>query len=100
MNPRQSGEDVDVASIHQADPARRRRLRWRARRGLLENDLLLTRFFERHESDLSDADVVGLDQLLDATDNELLDLILARAEPSGQQATPEARAVLARLRAV
>ncbi|MEK9777264.1 MAG: succinate dehydrogenase assembly factor 2, partial [Quisquiliibacterium sp.] len=31
-----------MAASHQTDPARRRRLRWRARRGLLENDLLLT----------------------------------------------------------
>jgi antitoxin CptB len=100
MTPAQSADDAIVASNHQADPARRRRLRWRARRGLLENDLVLTRFFERHEADLSDADVVGLDLLLDATDNELLDLILARSEPSGAQATPEARSVLARLRAV
>ena len=28
---------------HQDDPARRARLRWRSRRGLLENDLILTR---------------------------------------------------------
>ena len=27
-------------STHQGDETRRRRLRWRARRGLLENDLL------------------------------------------------------------
>ena len=93
-------DGAPVASDHQSDPARRRRLRWRARRGLLENDLVLTRFFERYEAEMSDADVVGLDQLLDATDNELLDLILARVEPSGAQATPEARSVLARLRTV
>ena len=32
---------------HQSDPHRRARHRWRARRGLLENDLLLERFFSR-----------------------------------------------------
>ena len=100
MSTSQPAAGAPAASGHQADPARRRRLRWRARRGLLENDLVLTRFFERYEAELSDSDVVGLDQLLDATDNELLDLILARTEPSGPQATPEARAVLARLRTV
>ena len=63
---------------HQSDPARRRRLRWRARRGLLENDLVLTRFLDRHEGELTDDQVVGLDGLLDLTDNELLDLILGR----------------------
>jgi antitoxin CptB len=82
---------------HQDDPARRRRLRWRARRGLLENDLVLTRFLDEHESTLTDADVAGLDRLLDLSDNELLDLILARTEPTADLGA-EARGVLARLR--
>ena len=86
--------------IHQTDPARRRRLRWRARRGLLENDLVLTRFLDRHEAGLSDDDVAGLDVLLDLSDNELLDLILARTEPEGEAASPMARSVLERLRRV
>ncbi|MGU7785392.1 succinate dehydrogenase assembly factor 2, partial [Burkholderia sp. PU8-34] len=34
---------------HQSDPHRRARLRWRARRGLLENDLIFDRFFSRYE---------------------------------------------------
>ena len=38
----------------------RTRLRWRARRGLLENDLIITRFLDAHEKDLTDADVKGL----------------------------------------
>lgn len=66
------------AQAHQSDPARRRRLRWRSRRGLLENDLVLTRFLDRHEADLTDEEVEGLHDLLDLTDNELLDLILGR----------------------
>jgi antitoxin CptB len=63
---------------HQSDPANRRRLRWRARRGLLENDLVLIRFFEKYESSLTDADITGLDKLLDLPDNDLLDLIFER----------------------
>ena len=31
------------------DALQRRRLRWRARRGLLENDIVLTRFLDRHD---------------------------------------------------
>ena len=81
-----------------SDPARRRRLRWRARRGLLENDLVLTRFLDAHEAGLSEADVAGLDRLLDLTDNELLDLILCRSEPQADPADPDALRVLARLR--
>ena len=84
---------------HQADPARRARLRWRARRGLLENDLVLARFFERHEAALTDDDVAGLDALLELPDNELLDLILGRAEPQGPLAEPAVARVLEMLRA-
>jgi antitoxin CptB len=67
---------------HQSDPANRRRLRWRARRGLLENDLVLIRFFEKHEESLTNDDIVGLDRLLDLPDNDLLDLIFERKPAS------------------
>ena len=83
---------------HQDDPVRRRRLRWRARRGLLENDLLLTRFLDRHEHLLSDDEVTGLDELLDLPDNELLGLILERTQLGSQSATPQALRVLQLLR--
>ena len=87
-----------ASSAHQSDPARRRRLRWRARRGLLENDLVLTRFLDQYESELSDAEVVGLDLLLDLSDNELLDLILGRTEPDGEASAEPCRRVLGMLR--
>jgi antitoxin CptB len=83
---------------HQSDPARRRRLRWRARRGLLENDLLLARFFDRHENDLDDDAVAGLDVLLDLSDNELLELILGRRELSGDERSPQTVRALQMLR--
>jgi antitoxin CptB len=50
---------------HQSDPLRRARLRWRARRGLLENDLmdlLLAR--KEPEGDLADADVARVLEIL------------------------------------
>ena len=83
---------------HQADPKRRARLRWRARRGLLENDLVLTRFLDRHEDALSDADVGALTQLLELSDNELMDLILARVEPPAALDGPAVRRVVTMLR--
>ncbi len=83
---------------HQADPTRRARLRWRARRGLLENDLILTRFLDRHEATLSDDDVGALTQLLDLSDNELMDLLLARCEPGADLDHPAARRVVELLR--
>ena len=79
--------------------AERRRLRWRARRGLLENDLLITRFLDRHEEGLSDEDVAAFDRLLDLPDNELLDLLLERAPVPAPIDTDPMRSLLARLRA-
>ncbi len=90
--------DEPTASEHQADPHRRARLRWRARRGLLENDLIFERFFERYEQNLSDADVGALTALLDLSDNELMDLLMARTEPEGDLADPAIRHVVALLR--
>jgi antitoxin CptB len=83
---------------HQADPANRSRLRWRARRGLLENDLILTRFLDAHEQDLTDDEVDALTRLLDLADNPLLDLLLGRNEPSGELDLPHVHALLAKLR--
>jgi len=57
------------------------RLRWRCRRGMLENDLILTRFLDRRGEGISDQEVVALDQLLELSDNELWDLIAGRQEP-------------------
>lgn len=78
----------------------RRRLRWRCRRGLLENDLLLTRFLHRFEQDLSDNFVFGLDQLLNLSDNALLDLVLEREQPEGDLCDPRVLEVLEALRSV
>ena len=83
---------------HQSDPANRSRLRWRARRGLLENDLILTRFLDAHEEGLSDDEVDALTRLLDLADNPLMDLLLARTEPEGEVDLPHVRALLVRLR--
>ena len=87
-----------MSITHQADPANRARLRWRARRGLLENDLILTRFLDAYETSLSDADVDALTRLLDLSDNQLMDLILARTELDGELDLPQVHALLARLR--
>ncbi|MBU6284464.1 MAG: succinate dehydrogenase assembly factor 2 [Betaproteobacteria bacterium] len=75
-----------------------RRLRWRCRRGLLENDLLLTRFLDGFDQHFSDDVVFGLDQLLNLSDNELLDLVLARQQLEGELLDPRVIAVLEALR--
>jgi antitoxin CptB len=83
-----------MSVTHQADPTKRARLRWRSRRGLLENDLILTRFLDRYENVLSDEEVDAFSTLLDLSDNELLDLLLARGEPQGAADKPHVRALL------
>ena len=74
------------------------RLKWRCRRGLLENDLFVERFFRRHESTLTVQRVAALQMLMDLADNDLLDLLLARKEPEGDLDRPDVRALLADLR--
>ncbi|NQW85438.1 MAG: succinate dehydrogenase assembly factor 2 [Alcaligenaceae bacterium] len=78
----------------------RTRLRWRARRGLLENDLMLTKYLDAFETALTDVEVGALTQLFELSDNELLDLLLSRLEPVGSLDRPAVHAVLANIRAL
>jgi antitoxin CptB len=74
------------------------RLKWRCRRGLLENDLFIERFFRSHEETITTRQAAGLEALMDLADHDLLDLLLSRKEPQGQTDTLEVREVLATLR--
>jgi antitoxin CptB len=80
------------------DPSALGRLRWRCRRGLLENDLLIERFFARHGDALTPLQARGLERLMDLADNDLLDLLLRRTEPDGALDRTDVREVLALLR--
>jgi antitoxin CptB len=66
----------------------RARLRWRCRRGLLENDLILERFMNARGAEMTDDDVAGLDRLLRLSDNELWDMLAGRAEPDDESLVP------------
>ena len=77
------------------------RLRWSCRRGLLENDLFIERFFKRFDATLSVRQAQGLSALMDLSDNDLLDLHLARKEIEAVDTAldrPEIREVLSMLR--
>ena len=74
------------------------KLKWRCRRGLLENDLFIERFFRRHEETITTRQATGLEILMDLPDNDLLDLLLARCEPRDETDRPEVREVLQLLR--
>lgn len=53
------------------------KLQWRSRRGMLENDLLLERFYARNKT-LTRSQADALTQLLKLSDNDLLDLLVGR----------------------
>jgi antitoxin CptB len=74
------------------------KLRWRCRRGLLENDLFIERFFRRHEETITTRQAEGLNTLMDLSDNDLLDLLLARREPQDELDRPDVREVLTLMR--
>ncbi len=73
------------------------KLRWRSRRGMLENDLFVERFFNKYASQLTVRQANGLNALMDLSDNQLLDLHLGRkplADVRPELDTPDIRAVL------
>ena len=74
------------------------KLKWRCRRGLLENDLFIARFFERHEQGLTCGQAQALETLMDLSDNDLLDLLLRRKEPEPGWAGAEVIEVLRLMR--
>lgn len=60
------------------------RLRWRCRRGMLENDIVLTRYLDAVAGEIGEQDLIALDRLLDMHDNELWDLLSGRKEPDDE----------------
>lgn len=74
------------------------KLRWRCRRGLLENDLFIERFFERYAEALTVRQAQALGDLMDLADNDLLDLLLRRRDPQGGLDRADVNEVLGMLR--
>ncbi len=64
------------------------RIRWNCRRGLLELDLVLAAFIERHLDKLNPGQLKVLQELLDYPDNDLLDLVMGRAELADRRCQP------------
>jgi antitoxin CptB len=65
------------------------RLKWKSRRGLLELDIVLERYLQKHPADPE------LSALLDLPDNDLWDIVSGRSEQYESRFTE----VVARLRA-
>jgi len=64
------------------------KLRWRCRRGLLENDLFIERFFNRFAPQITVGQARGMYVLMDLSDNDLMDLLMRR-KPLGSDIESE-----------
>jgi antitoxin CptB len=70
------------------------KLRWRCRRGLLENDLFIERFFNRHAQAMTVGQARGMYALMDLSDNDLLDVLLGRPHTQSVTENPRVQSVL------
>jgi antitoxin CptB len=73
------------------------KLRWRCRRGLLENDLFIERFFNQYAPVLTVGNARGMYVLMDLADNDLMDLFLKRKPLSSEIESEDVSEVLAML---
>jgi antitoxin CptB len=85
-----------VTGASRMDQATLNRLRWRCRRGMLENDLILTRFLDGRGDLITEAELAALDSILQLSDNDLWEMLSGRQEPADAAVIP----LLERLRAV
>jgi len=74
------------------------KLRWRCRRGLLENDLFIERLFARPQA-VTESEAEGLYALMELADNDLLELFLGRQSPLADLDRPEVHRVIEAVRA-
>ena len=65
----------------------RDRIIWHCRRGLLELDLILERFVSLHFDRLNAGQTEVFKELLAYEDNDLLDMLMGRAEPLNTRLT-------------
>ncbi|MCW3479768.1 succinate dehydrogenase assembly factor 2 [Crenobacter sp. SG2305] len=66
--------------MSEIDAIELKRIRWRSRRGLLELDLVLTRFLAQEFDGLSQHELAVYRRLLDLPDNDFLDLVNGKAD--------------------
>jgi succinate dehydrogenase flavin-adding protein (antitoxin of CptAB toxin-antitoxin module) len=81
-------EERGLRSEGKADDRVLERLRWRSRRGMLELDLILTRFLQAKLETLSQEEIGIFDDVLRLLDNDFLDLLMGRAECLDQRIKP------------
>ena len=70
------------------------KLRWRCRRGLLENDLFIERFFNRYSQSLTVGHARSMYALMELADNDLLDVFLGRPHTQAVAQLEDVKALL------
>ncbi len=64
------------------------RVRWRCRRGMLELDIVLQRFVDKHYTQLNETELQQFDTLLNLPDNDLWDMITTRKKLGDKKLQP------------
>ncbi len=82
----------DAVSSALLDERALSKLRWRCRRGLLENDLFIERFFNRYEKTLTVRQAQGLDDLIDSMQLDTIKKPLIFPHPNGYKVTKKLHA--------
>jgi len=62
------------------DRVAREKLKWKCRRGLLELDLVLERYLERHAAAMTDGEAAALGELLELPDRDLWAIVNGKSE--------------------
>ena len=70
------------------------KLRWRCRRGLLENDLFIERFFNRYSQSMTVGHARSMYALMELADNDLLDVFLGRPHTQAVAQLEDVKALL------
>ena len=90
-------DDKPFDSQPDADPlpaAALSKLRWRCRRGLLENDLFIERFFNRYSQSMTVGHARSMYALMELADNDLLDVFLGRPHTQAVAQQEDVKALL------
>ncbi|MBL79190.1 MAG: hypothetical protein CMH70_04035 [Nitrosomonadaceae bacterium] len=64
------------------------RIRWRCRRGMLELDIILQGFVDKHYMQLNEAEQEQFDALLSLSDNDLWDTIMSKKKVGNRKLQP------------
>ncbi|UOF93502.1 MAG: succinate dehydrogenase assembly factor 2 [Bordetella sp.] len=73
------------------------KLRWNARRGLLESDLIIKQYLDTYENQLTDLEIEALNYLLSMEDNDLLDLLLSRTKLNNNLENPILKSIVKKM---